>query len=64
MKSLFVALSLSLLLAGCQTNEQPKMVTSGICAYLKEHIVVAKVTDDIATKRASAAQIQYYNKHC
>jgi hypothetical protein len=64
MRYFAAALSLSLLLAGCKTNEQPKMVTSGICAYLKEHIVVAKTTDDIETKRRSAAQIKYYNERC
>jgi hypothetical protein len=63
MRYFAAALSLSLL-AGCATKAPPPVITSGICAYLKEHIVVAKTTDDIETKRRSAAQISYFNKHC
>jgi hypothetical protein len=59
------SVSVLLLLTGCLGQHTKEMtVTSGICAWVKENYVHAKKTDDPATKRQSAHQIQWYNSNC
>ncbi len=60
MRYLIAALSISLLL-GCK---QEGMTTSGICAWVKENYVHAQKTDALKTRKASAAQIKWYNDNC
>jgi hypothetical protein len=55
---------LALLVMGAKGCEPEKMTTSGICAWVNENIVQAKKTDHFDTKKASAAQIRWYNDNC
>lgn len=65
LKALSLSVLMLLLMGGmCQHKKETPILTSGICAYLKENLVHAKATDDLETKRKSAAQIKYYNDKC
>jgi hypothetical protein len=66
MLRLIKVLSISLLtvpLMAAMCKHDPTM-TSGICAWVRENYVLAKKTDDLETKRASADQIRWFNDNC